>query len=429
MLIHLGHALVTSHMGASTFKLLFALFISGIAQGMTLVAIPWYMTSHLELTKEWSFFYIGMTALVIPWTFIAGRIVDRFPKKYIFIIENILAGGMLLWASFYAEQEPQVAFVAPMVFAWNYFFFNIHYPALYAYIQALHSHDQHMNVVSWIEVQGQISNMLGGGLAAILLGAGELSELIPASLEAWTLKDVFFLDGVTYFVALFLITGIEQDRAHPENTKEALNFLPVLNFVRTHRYVFLIGFFSYFVFAATLVEGFYGSAVYNDVYFEGSAVTYSLAGVAFGVGALLSGSSLPRLKTYISIRVGLLVMMSIAALGFVFGALWISPMAYIGAIFLVGIGNAGTRVFRTTFLMEHVPNHIFGRVANIYTILNLLLRITLLGIFTIDIFTSQPLFLFLFLGFICFIGALGIIRFMFRTTINEIFSPKDVTVS
>jgi len=51
-------------------------------------------------------------------------------------------------------------------------------------------------------------------------------------------------------------------------------------------------------------------------------------------------------------------------------------------MFFLALGNAGARVARATFMMEHIPNEYIGRVDSVIRLIGLFIRMLLLAVFT-----------------------------------------------
>ena len=54
--------------------------------------------------------------------------------------------------------------------------------------------------------------------------------------------------------------------------------------------------------------------------------------------------------------------------------------------FLLGITNAGVRILRTTYIFNNVPNNLIGRAGSVFNTLNIVVRMLLIGLFTILFF-------------------------------------------
>jgi len=52
--------------------------ISGFAQGISMIAIPWYFVDIIDNPEMFAFFYLFITFLTLFWGLYAGTIVDRY---------------------------------------------------------------------------------------------------------------------------------------------------------------------------------------------------------------------------------------------------------------------------------------------------------------------------------------------------------------
>ena len=67
-------------------KLLFiSNIISGFAQGISMIAIPWYLIKILDQELLFTSFYFFLTFLTLFWGLYAGTIIDRYSRKKVFI--------------------------------------------------------------------------------------------------------------------------------------------------------------------------------------------------------------------------------------------------------------------------------------------------------------------------------------------------------
>ena len=63
--------------------------ISGFAQGISMIAIPWYFIDILNQPTVFAYFYFFLTFFILFWGLYAGTIVDRYSRKKIFIYTNL----------------------------------------------------------------------------------------------------------------------------------------------------------------------------------------------------------------------------------------------------------------------------------------------------------------------------------------------------
>ena len=70
------------------YLLFLANIISGIAQGISMIAIPWYFVKIVSRPDVFANAYLLITFLTLFWGLYAGTLVDRYSRKTLFIIIN-----------------------------------------------------------------------------------------------------------------------------------------------------------------------------------------------------------------------------------------------------------------------------------------------------------------------------------------------------
>ena len=74
--------------------LFIANIISGLAQGISMIAIPWYFVEVVSRPEVFASAYLLITFLTLFWGLYAGTLVDRYSRKNLFIIVNLICGLM-----------------------------------------------------------------------------------------------------------------------------------------------------------------------------------------------------------------------------------------------------------------------------------------------------------------------------------------------
>ncbi|HAA10775.1 MAG TPA: MFS transporter, partial [Cytophagales bacterium] len=178
-----------------------------------MLAVPWYMAQRGR--SEVFFLWFGVfTLIAIVWSLLAGSIIDRFPRKNVFLGTNAVEGAIVIGvASFGLTTGSMTESMALAVFGLTFLGYNIHYPNLYAFGQEITPPDQYLRINSQLEVISQSTRALSGAGAAILLSGvsweGILLGLdLSIQIPAWSLAEIFMVDGVTYLVAMVLIAAI-----------------------------------------------------------------------------------------------------------------------------------------------------------------------------------------------------------------------------
>ena len=391
--------------------------VSGMAQGMSMIAIPWYFTTLVHQESLFGRIYAIITFGALFWGLYSGTLVDKFDRKKIFLAENFM-GTLVLFsvsaAGFWYGQVP-IALVA-LVFATTFYTYNIHYPALYAFLQEITDREDYGRVVSYIEIQGQITSAIAGAMAAILLQgvpAGDINLLgwhinLPFSIPAWQLHHVFLLDGATYLLSFLLILPIKYTptiHRHAEDGNAFQRLRVGFNYFQKRWVLFVFGNAALFVFVTTLVINMqvFPNFVKNDLH--ANANVYAWAEVAFATGAIFAGVWVMRLFKHQSQVLGNIVLASISAT--CFAVLIVSRSIWVFYVLnlLLGWANAGSRIMRTTYLFQHIPNQVSGRANSVFYVINVLCRLALIYLFSFPFFIQQVSYTFAVLSAWCLLAA------------------------
>ena len=240
--------------------------ISGLAQGISMIAIPWYFIEIIDNAEYFSFSYIIITIATLFWGIYAGAIIDRYSRKKIFILTNIVCGcfiGSIALYGIYSSYLSELLVVS--VFAITIFNYNIHYPNLYAFGQEITEQKNYGKLNSYIEVQGQTTSVLAGAFAAILLTGTTNKNLeiagfnfiLPFNVEKWQIYDIFLLDAFTYLAVIAIFSFIKYSPIKIEKIHTGSLFSRLklgFNYLKDHHLIFVFGLVSYMLFAFTLVE-------------------------------------------------------------------------------------------------------------------------------------------------------------------------------
>jgi MFS family permease len=129
-----------------TLLLLFsANIISGLSQGISILAIPWYFTSIRDKASLFGVIYMSINVVSLFWGLYAGVLIDRYDRKKIFMalsaVGSVLA-FIVAGLGFYHGEVPDWA--AAMAFASTVFIFNVHYPNLYRFVAFLGIHNNRL---------------------------------------------------------------------------------------------------------------------------------------------------------------------------------------------------------------------------------------------------------------------------------------------
>ncbi len=81
--------------------------------------------------------------------------------------------------------------------------------------------------------------------------------------------------------------------------------------------------------------------------------------------------------------------MGLVAFAFIGMSFYKSLLYFFIANLILGLANAGVRVLRTTYLFNHIPNNIIGRANSVFGTLNIVVRMSLIGLFAPPFFVTN----------------------------------------
>ncbi len=374
--------------------------ISGFAQGISMLAIPWYFTTELNDPGAFGTMYAAVTFLTIFWSLYCGTLVDRFPRKNIFLIASLSGGAILLAVALCGYLTGSIPVLLVMfVFAATMFNYNIHYPTLYAFGQELTTKENYRKVTSYIEIMGQSTSVLAGAIAAILLSGTDngIFDLLGINIHLgfdipkWNLHDIFLLDASTYFIAFALILFIRYTPVEQLEIDRASIYKRVLSgikFLKERPMIFLFGNCSYNIFVILLVEIHLLLPLYVDRHLHEGADVYASSEIYYALGALLAGFGTNYLMRFMNEVKAIIAKMLLTTFVLVLCAFTQSVGVFFAISFLIGITNAGTRILRVTWLFHHIPNNLIGRTGGVFHVINILLRSGFIALFSIPFFSQ-----------------------------------------
>lgn len=409
------------------FLLLLANSISGVAQGISMLAIPWYFTGVLHREELFGKAYFIVTALSLFWGLYAGTLVDRFDRKKIFLITNMVGFVILSAVSSYGFIHQQLPWLlVASIFATTVFVYSIHFPNLYAFAQEITPKEQYSRITSLIEIQGQLTFTIAGGLAAVLL-TGTSHEInllgfnlvLPFSINAWKIHEVFAVDAATYLISFLIIYQIRTLYTERKTVDKANLFTRIKTgfaFLKAHPALFHFGNASLLLFLTILVFGTYIQPIYVVEFLKKGGDVYAFGDMAFSAGALLAGFITTKLFQEKNAVRGVIALSIVAGTMYCFMAVNTILLLFFAADFLIGSCNAAVRIQRITFLFHHTPNHIIGRTGSVFFVINVILRLCLIGILALPFFHAGAniVYAVAILSAICFAGAAILIYYYSR---------------
>lgn len=373
--------------------------ISGVAQGISMIAIPWYFTGILQRPSLFSTSFVIINLVMIFWSLYAGTLIDKYNRKTISLGVSVFGAVVLIAAatSGYACDSVPIPVVI-LVFAATFLIYNIHYPNLYAFAQEITPQAHYGKVTSQIEIVGQLTSMMAGAFAAILLAGSEngiinlLGFLIPLGLtfHAWHLHEIFLMDGITYLVSYIIIFFIRYQPLvgrHAESGHVWERLKTGLQYLRKHPAIFTFGNAALSVFLTVIVSSYVMLPVYVVNHLQGDAGVFGAAEMYFAIGAVLAGFLTRRFFRKWHEVDAIVLMTGVTAAIFFLSMLNRSFFVFYLFNLVYGLCNAGIRIMRITFLFHFVPNQVIGRTGSVFTTINIILRMVFSGIFALAFFS------------------------------------------
>ncbi|MBL4704503.1 MAG: MFS transporter [Flavobacteriales bacterium] len=363
--------------------LIIANAISHFAQGISMMAIPWYFINHLEEKEVYNLIFVVVTAITLFWSPYAGTLVDRYPRKNVMVGLMTVGMTLLLIAAFFGSLSGEVLiWPLTMVFGFTILNYNLHFPTLYAWTQEMTTSKSYGKVNAILEIQGQATTMLAGGLGVFLLqglSSENLAEWgfgfrLPFEIKAWSIYEIFFMDACSYLIAILLILTIRYKRpetAIVDKEKIITRFKNGVRFLKVHPDVFRFGAFGYSIFVVLIVHAIFLLPIYVKDHLHGDARVFALSEVFYTIGALAAGVWIRKIFKKVHAVNGVLILMVLCIFVLLMLAFTQHYMVLFSVSILFGLSNSGARVLRITYLFENVPNHTIGRVASVFQSLNI----------------------------------------------------------
>lgn len=383
------------------YLLLSANAVSGVAQGISMLAIPWYFADVLNKSSEFGLMYAVVTLLTLFWGLYVGTLIDKYPRKNIFLILSIVGFTFIGSISFYGFYVGGLSAIGiGAVFCYTMFVYNIHYPTLYAFGQEITEKKDYRKINSLIEVQGQSTSIIAGAFAAVLISGINaeflskfgLEKLTSFHFEPWKMHEIFLLDALTYLVAFCLIAAIKYEPIFikvVENGTVYNRLKTGVTYLKSHPLIFQFGLGSFAIFVIVLIHIHQLVPIYISNHLQKNASIYASAEILQGLGALLAGLFIHKIFSHTNTIKAIIILMLTVFIVLEVLVISKSSTILIGSCFLLGIANSGTRIMRITYLFNHIPNHLIGRTGSVFQSINIFLRFVFIGLFSLSFFNEE----------------------------------------
>ncbi|MFD2368484.1 MFS transporter [Brevibacillus sp. GCM10020057] len=358
-------------------KLFFSNLFSGFGQGMTMIGIAWYLvetTGSAQLLGSTMFTSALLMFFIGPYI---GTLIDRFSRKKMLLIENLIGfavlGSLAAWGFF----GPYAEWMLIAIYLVTTFMYQIHYPAQSALVQEGFEARHYDSINSLLEIEGQTASVLAGGVAGVLL-------------NSYGLHVVILFDALTYLLAFGLLSTMKYTFTleGEAGANRGVNWLGQLGqswqYIRERRGFLVFGISALMPFIAIMVSNLL-KPVYVSQTLKADVSVFSFGEMAYAIGAVTAGALVAivvrKVGSYAAI-VGNTLLFAAVIAGMVslpYG--W----ALIAAYAVYGWCNASVRLIRQTLYMNVVPKHLMGRVMSFFNSVGMMMRLVLIGLFTVII--------------------------------------------
>ncbi|MHC0036852.1 MFS transporter [Pseudoneobacillus sp. C159] len=353
--------------------ILMANLLSSIGSGITMIAVPWLLVSKGDGAVIFGYATIVMTLINFIMAPFIGQWVDRYSRKRLLMIGETV--GFVLILGFAIQGILGVEYTN-----WHYmilygtgsFYYNLFYPGMFAFNQEIFPKSAYKSLNGAMEIQGQLSSVIAGAVAAMLLGKINLEWILL--FDAFTYISAFcFFWAIPYTARTFTIT---RGDSFGQKLTEGYRYMKL----RPKLFLFLLA--SFVPFIGVMVTNYLFPVYLVDVLkVEGSI--YGAQSMVYGIGAVLAGIMIPYMVKKFGNENSIVITTLLYTVGINIILMTKAIPVFLVIIALLAFGNAGTRVARNTYLMDHIPNQIVGRVDSLFRTIGLAIRVVLLSTFTL----------------------------------------------
>ncbi len=381
-------------------KLFFANLFSGFGQGMSMIGISWYLvqtTGSAALLGSTMFVSAIVMFLISPYF---GTLIDRFSRKNVLLIENLVGFSILALLAVWGLFGSYADWMLITIYMITTLIFQVHYPAQSALVQEGFEPKYYNDINSLLEIESQTSSMLAGGIAGMIL-------------SKYGLHVVLFFNALTYLFSFVLLSTMAytftlQKQA---NSSRGISWIAQLGhswqFIRVRPGFLLFGISALMPFVAVMA-GNLVAPVFVDQTLKGDVMVFSLGDMTYAVGAVAAGFLIMRCTARwgaVASMVGNTLLFAATLVGIVTLPVgWV----FIGLNTLIGWCNASTRLVRQSIYMTIIPNQLMGRVLSFMNSAGMLMRLVLIGTFTVSLDTTGAGAAYLVLAALLVLAGVGV---------------------
>ena len=372
-----------------------AMFVSLFGSGMNFISVSWYIMSatHSTVAVSWQVIVVTLPGLVVP--FLGGVLIDRFDRRYLGVLLDLIRGLAVLSISYIAWRG--------------------HLQLWHLYLMTLVTGTG--SAMYWANVNALVQEVIPpsqftGANATVLVGV-QTGMLLAGTFVGFFydhmgIAGILAIDGFTYFVSAYCLrslrTGYISPRAHrqypreysesTEATAEALesgenpeiaeaglslalyaDMKEGFGYLRQQPVVVALGVTHAMLMASIVSSNVVLVALANDILRSG-ARGFGFIEAGWAIGAITGGlitSQLPqrlRLPLYVAAMAGM-------ALGHVAIPFVTFLLAAVVLQTCFGFFRALCGVVAQSSLMAIVPKHFMGRTQSSFAIFATVLQLAM----------------------------------------------------
>lgn len=380
-------------------KIFISNLFSGFGQGMSMIGISWYLVNHsgsAHVLGTTMFVSSILMFLIGPYL---GTLIDRFSRKILLLLVNGLGFVVLTFCAIWGYSLPYENWMLILIFMVTVLINQIHYPTQSALVQESFDDRHYNHINSLLEIESQTASVLAGGIAGIILGQ-------------FGLPVVLLFDGLTYLFAVGLLSTLEYrfTLGHHVKANAGKNWWRQLHdswlFIREKPGFLLFGITAMLPFVAVMVGNLLAPVWVNQT-LHADVIIFSTHEMTYAIGAVAAGFLVMQMTNRWGAFASMVGNMLVFAL--VLGLIVALPYGWM-FVFLttfIGWGNASVRLIRQNVYMCIVPKQHMGRVLSFFQSIGLLLRLPLLGLFTVLIDSTGAGTGYIVLAILVLLGAVG----------------------
>jgi len=325
-------------------------FVSQIGDRLAALAFPWLVHKATGSALGTGAVFALYTLPYVLFGAFAGVLVDRFDKRSVMIVVDLLRAGLVLLVPLVAARSLPLVYVLSFAMASAGVFFD---PAKLAIVPEIVPSARLLRANSLLATGENLTEILGWAFAGLLLAAVSTTA-------------AFEIDAATFVVsaaALTLMRYRAPARAATERSARALwgEFREGLDFLRRHRGL-RANTFMIVICVAGLGAAYPLTFMLAVRVLDGGTKAFGLLEASVGAGYLAGSLLLVTLATRVrkgwTMTVGLAVMGASLATVAVAESVWQACIPFL----IFGIANAAALIAVDTYLQEAVPEGLRGRV-------------------------------------------------------------------